>query len=155
MLSVRQSRRRAYTLVELVLVVAIIAVFGAMAMPRLGSAANSNRAKVAANKIAADLKMMRLTARASSANTSTEFDVSNSRYTLTGMARTGSVDPVISLAGFPYNCTFRFAGSSATAAIVTYAPTGLPNAGLTIVVACGSATKTVVVDATTGAATVQ
>jgi prepilin-type N-terminal cleavage/methylation domain-containing protein len=86
-----QRKRRAFTLIELMLVIAIMAVFSAMAMPRYGRSLARYRADVTARRIAADMALVQTRARAMGATRSMTFSLVEGRYQLTG-----EVDPTTS-----------------------------------------------------------
>jgi len=75
----------AFTLVELMIVMAIIATLAFMAVPRFNNALAPRRAEMAAGRIAADLDYARRHARATSSAIVVQFDASRSTYTLIGV----------------------------------------------------------------------
>lgn len=142
---------KAYTIVELVMVIAIIGIVAGLAMPRFSSAVNSNRADVAARRVAADLAMLRLAARASSTSTTVTFSTTDNTYAMTGVSRTTGATQTVSLSSFPYYCKVSLA--SGTTASLTYNQYGVPTANLTVYLDCGKFRRTVTVDTTSGTPT--
>ena len=69
--------RQGFTLVELVMVLGIIALLGAIAVPRYAEAINRYRARVAAEQIVRVLELSQATARQRSTAISVWFDVAN------------------------------------------------------------------------------
>lgn len=65
--------RRGFTLVELVIVLAVISLIAGMAVPRYASASARYRVKAAARRVAADLEMARRLARANSGPVQVRF----------------------------------------------------------------------------------
>lgn len=68
-----QRARRGYTLAELVVVIAIMAVVGGVAIPRLTSGNERYKCRAAAEQIAGIIRESMLEARATSSPTSIEF----------------------------------------------------------------------------------
>jgi type II secretion system protein H len=153
-----QRRHRAFSLIEVVVVMAIIAVVAALAVPRFGSASDRFGAAAAARRIAADLELARAQAINRSAARQVTFDVSSNKYQLIGTA--GLDKPTAShqvkLADAPYHSrlvsAFSQTGSGVT---VTFDGYGVPDTAGPIVVERNGQQRTVVLDAGSGRATVQ
>lgn len=79
--------RRAYTLIELVLVLAIITLVGAMAAPRWAGSVNRARVTAAVQRITADLRAASAQARATSTPVTVTFSTAKADYTISN-ART-------------------------------------------------------------------
>src|SRR3954468_24220391 len=75
-------RALAFSLFELLFVIAIIAIVAAMAMPRYGRSVARYRAECAAKRVAADLALARSTAKAVSAERIVTFNTVAGSYTL-------------------------------------------------------------------------
>lgn len=147
--------RRGLTLVELVTVLAIVAVLAAMVVPRYGNAINRYRVDAAARRVAADIAFAQSRARALSTSRSIWFDINDGTYLLnseTGFnsASTYSID----LTADPYDCTIGTANFGGTATI-TFNGYGFPASAGTIQLQSGNATRIVSVDPNSGAATLQ
>lgn len=145
-------------MIDLVLVVAIISVLGAIAVPRYLAAPSRYCAAAAGQRIVADLMLAQMVAKTSSAGQAVSFNVASNNYQLTGYAGPlgGPVQSnyTISLAADPYKATLVSANFNTTAQ-VTFDRFGQPDNGGTVVVQCGSLQKTITVDANTGKVTVQ
>lgn len=101
------SRRRAYTLAELVTVIIIVGILAAVAIPTFGNSVGRNRALGAANRLAADLRYAAAVARQAAAPRGLRFDETNKRYTVAGINdpdRPGQAY-VVKLADDPYYVT--------------------------------------------------
>ena len=145
-----------FTLVELVVVAAIVAVTAAIAVPRYTSSLSRYRADMAARRVAADLGMARNRAKVQGTTQTVLFTVSNDSYTLPGLpALDRPSDPytvVISATPFLADLVSASFGGSTTASFNGY---GAPAAGGSVVVQAGAIQKTVLLDANTGEAKVQ
>lgn len=143
-------RRQGFTIVELVMVVAIIGIVAGIAMPRFTSAADSNRADVAARRLMADLAMLRLAARSTSASTSVTFTTSTNSYVMTGAGRVVGETNTVKLSDFPYSCKIKLPAGAASATL-SYNQYGVPTSSMTVYIESGKFRRTVTVDANTGA----
>ena len=148
--------RKAFSLLELAMVLFIMGVIVAIAMPRYANSLASYRATLAARRIAADLALARQTAWATGASRVATFTQASSRYQLVGassLERT-TAPYVVDLAAGPYCATLQ-AVSLGGATSITFDGYGFPDRGGQIVVQSGSSRKTVVIDPATGNATLQ
>src|SRR5437763_12147293 len=76
--------RGAFSLIELMLVIAIIAVVSAMALPRYSNSLHAYRATMAAKRIASDLQLAQFRARSLSTTRTVTFTAAASSYQLAG-----------------------------------------------------------------------
>lgn len=145
-----------FTLLEVILVTAIIAVCAAMAIPRYGSAAGRHQANLAARRVAADLRQAQLCAKAISASCTVTFTVATSRYQLTsvspldGSSGTYTVDLTIP----PYKARIVSVSFNGTAQVV-FSGWGLPDNAGSVVIASGSEQRTVALNKETGEVSIQ
>lgn len=134
----------------------IMVIFTAIAAPRYARSIAYWRVDTAARRMAADLNWARSLARTQSASQSVVFSTSNSTYTLSGVndpdkpTRTYSVN----LASDPYKSTLSSVSFGGTSTL-TFDGFGSPSSSGTAVLTCGSATKTITVNADDGAVSVQ
>jgi len=148
--------RSAFSLLELLLTLAIIATLSAIAVPRFGMSAVRYRADLAAHRVVCDLQLVRSTARAGSSSRNVEFRPNQDDYVISGII---PLDPhmiayTVDLRDRPYEAALvsaEFGGDSA----VTFNGWGLPDSGGTVVLSVGAEQRTIVLDAETGEASVQ
>lgn len=97
-------RARAFSLVELVIVVVILGVVATVAVPRFAGAVTGQRAEMAAMRVMTDLSLVEEMARSSSRGYTVAFDAPGLSYSVTDA---GVDDPVgaVSLGLEPYRLT--------------------------------------------------
>lgn len=140
-----------FSLIEMTLVVAIMAIFAAIAAPRYGHATGRYRLDLAARQVAADLRMAQSAAKAASASRSVAFTVATDCYFLSGIpSLDGRVEGyTVCLADEPFKADLTAANFNETGT-VTFSGWGLPNYGGSVILAVGSQQKTIVVNGETG-----
>ena len=147
-----------FSLVELVMVVVIIAILAAMAVPRFADSLAHRRVEAAARRIAADLALAQRRARATSASQTVTFNTGEHTYGIEGardLDHPGDVYEV-SLLDDPYGVVITAIDFGAdTPRKIVFDGYGVPDSGGTIVVEAGGNQETVTVDPDTGRATVQ
>ena len=149
-------RQAAFTLLELVLVLAIITVLAGIAVPRYAAAQQNFRADAAAQRLVADLAMARLRARSQSNSQTVVFNLASSQYQMPGVQdlKNPANTYTVLLSGVPYQAklvSVDFGGTSQA----TFDGYGMPNCGGTVVISAGGVQRTVVLDANSGKANVQ
>jgi prepilin-type N-terminal cleavage/methylation domain-containing protein len=145
-----------FTLIELVIVLAIMAVFSAIAIPRYGASAARYRADLAARRVVADLALAQSKAKGTSSTTSVVFYVSTNRYQLPQLSSPDGMGGTytVGLGEQPYAANLVSADFAGDAQI-TFNGWGLPDSGGTVVLISGTEQRTVTVNAETGMATIQ
>ena len=151
-----RSAQKAFTLLEVVCVLVIIAVIAAIASPRYATALTNYRADGIARRIVADLDQARLTAQSTSASVTVIFDVPGNRYDipLVPSLNDPGVGVAVDLSVEPYRARLVSASIGGDGEVI-FNGYGIPDSGGTIAVACGSSTRVVVLDQETGLGTVQ
>lgn len=150
-------KRRGFSLLELTIVVMILGIMAAIAMPNWTWLLAKYRVDSAAQRIVVDLNRTQSLAYATSSTKTVTFTVAQSRYQIPGLkdldhpAATYTVD----LTAEPYRATLVsavFGGSSQ----ISYNGFGQPTvAGGTIVVESGGQQRTITVDAASGKGSIQ
>jgi prepilin-type N-terminal cleavage/methylation domain-containing protein len=149
---VRRVASRAFSLFELAIVTAIIAIFAAIAIPRFGSSIALRQVEGAALRIAADLELARRHAMTASINQEVRFvGGQNSGYTLVGLTHpdNSGEEYVVSQAGDLNNVeavSIDFGGDL----VVIFDMYGKPDSGGTVEIRAGDHYRTVTLDAETG-----
>jgi type II secretory pathway pseudopilin PulG len=157
------ARRRtvaSFSLLELVMVLAIVAVMAAVAIPRMSSSTVRYRAEVAAHRLAADLAWAQRHAMAKSASQEVYFDLLSDAYWLYGIESLNRDygDTWVKLGEAPYHARIVSAFGKTVAHSGTslfFDGYGQPDVSGDVIIAAGDEQRTVTVDADTGKATVQ
>lgn len=161
---------RAFSMLELVVVLAITATLAGIAVPRFARSIARSRADAAASRLVADLELARARARSTSRPREVRFVASGTAYVLQSepTATTAAAAYLVDLEAQPYAA--RITGLTLAAAVspgaaVSTTPTaaasrtiifdafGTPVRAATIDLAVGSEKRRITVDASSGRAT--
>lgn len=129
------SSRRAFTLIELVVVMAILGIVAAIAAPRFGASMARRRLDNCEHRLIADFEMARRLSRTRSASITMTFSTVRDDYTIVGLAdlTTGASSYTVDLTRPPYNAVIQSAlfGGNET---VVFNGFGLPDSPGTVIV---------------------
>lgn len=147
-----QTPRSGFTLVELVMVLAIAAVVAAMAAPRWGRSMARWQVDAAARRLVADLTWAQSRARITSSEQTVNFNLSAGQYQLVGVADPDhpAIIYTVSLGQAPYRCAIVSAAPADANGNVSFDGYGTPSAGGAIVLQCGDFQRSVQVSAAAG-----
>ena len=152
--------RRAFSLLELTLVLMVMGVLAALAVPRYANALARYRADAAARRVVADLDLARTTARSSGTSYTVVFNAASKSYQVLNIADPDHPNATytVSLSEDPYNAKLSsasFGGGVSTSAQVTFDGFGSPDNDGTITLQSGVFQRIITLTAATGKATVQ
>lgn len=146
----RPPTRRGFTLLELVLVAAIVGVIAMIAAPRYSSSLWNYRADAAAQRLAADLRLARDTARLTSRSTTISFTAAFiGQYSIINVAPldTASGTYAVNLSRDPYRATMDSVTIGGGGMALIFDGFGTPRDTAVISVRCGPMRRVVRVDA--------
>ncbi len=147
--------RGGYSLVELIIVLAILVVLWGIAAPRYSNSICLHRSEEAARRIAADLNLARSQAMMTSKSQTVIFDTTYNTYSMAGVTGLDNraVNYNVNLAADPYDCTFVSVNFNNTTQVTFDRFGSSDNAGQ-IIVQCGGIQTTVTLESSAGKATV-
>lgn len=142
----RMRGRRAFSLVEVVIALAIVGTIAAIAAPRLAGRMDRAALDAAAARIGREIELVRDRARASSSSATIAFDLGQGRFTVAGVDLSGIGDGsgVIDLSRSPYGITIAAANFGGRTGI-EIGPYGTPKRSGAIEIRRGNDSRIVVV----------
>ena len=146
----------AFTLLELVLVIAIVATLAAIAVPKYARAICRYRAEMAGRRIVADLDLVRHNARFTGSSRTVTFRTAGNRYEIPDLPdiNNPALPYTVHLGDEPYLAELVSVDFNTTSSVV-FDAYGRPDSGGKIVVRSGQTTQTVLVNADSGEASLQ
>ncbi len=145
-----------FSMLELLLVMAIMATLAVIGVPRYQGSLARYRADLAARRIVADLSQAQSSAKAASASRTVAFSVATNTYQVPELSsldgNSGSYS--VALSERPYEAGLISANFAGDAQIV-FNGWGIPDSGGTVTLTVGSEQRTVAVDTETGRASIQ
>jgi prepilin-type N-terminal cleavage/methylation domain-containing protein len=150
----RFTSRRGFSLIELVICLAIVVTVAGLASVRFSGSAQRARIDAAANKIVSMIDDCRGRALTSGAETKIDFDVGNSRLTVKGTVTDDATLDTLNLAAAPYSVKLTAADFNGSAEL-HFTTFGRPLAGGFIDLSLGGHSKRIALDSETGRAKIQ
>ncbi len=153
MLTVRHT---GFTLLDLMMAIAIIAIVASIATPRYANALTRYRADAAARRVAADFQLARQTAKSTSSSRTVTFDAANHSYVIPNVREFDTAGTMyrVQLQDPPYQAQIVSVDLGGDWQII-FDGFGIPDSGGLVIVQSGDYQYTVVVDPETGVAKVQ
>jgi prepilin-type N-terminal cleavage/methylation domain-containing protein len=145
-----------FGLLEVVIVMAIMVTFAAIALPRYGDAVVRHQADLAAQRVVTDLLQAQSYAKTTSVSCTVSFDAAAETYDLTGVPSFDgdSGDYQVNLSRDPYDAKLGAIDLGGDGEVV-FDGWGMPDSGGTIAVSSGAEQRTVAIDGDTGQVSIQ
>ena len=150
------ARHVGFTLIDLVVAMAVIVIVAAIATPRYANSLTRYRAEAAARRVAADFQLARQTAKSTSSSRTITFDAADHSYVIPNVRELDTTGTTYSvqLQDPPYQAQIAFVDLGGDWETI-FDGFGIPDAGGFVIVQVGDYQYTVVVDPETGIAEVQ
>ena len=140
-----RSAPRAFTLFELAIVVAILGVVAAIAIPRFAGATTRYRLDLAVDRVEGDAVLAAEWARSAGRAHVMTFDIAGEGYTIaSGADGAGGTRAEVLLGGEPYRCDLQSVSIVGGGNKLVFDGYGRPTAGASLVLRLGDESRTVV-----------
>ena len=148
--------RQGFSLLELVMVIAIMCIVAAIAVPRYAQAAARYHIDVAARRIVQDLTLASRQARNAGASRTVTFNATGTQYTISDLAGLDKAAQGyrVDLLAEPYCSRIDSADFGGDRAVI-FNGFGQADSGGQVVLKSGDLTRTITLDAASGKASVQ
>ena len=145
-------RLRGFSLIELVVVLAVIVVWGAIAVPRFGSAVRHQRLNAAVRRVARDLSDAQRRAYFTSHQVTVRFDTDDNRYEVEGTPDPDHPGEAywVYLGEDPYRARLISVDFGDSALKAKFDAFGMPIDGGLVTIGVGGVTRSVSVDQDSG-----
>lgn len=142
---------RAMTIVEVVVVLVVISILSAIAVPRYAGFSANQRLEAAANRVRADLALAQRLAKYSSSSQTVRFYIASDRYTLPNLPSPDHASGVyaVPLGADPYRVQIANANFGGDA-ILVFNGYGEPDSDGTVTIKTGNRTRTIQLQSGTG-----
>lgn len=149
----RRANLSGFSLIELVMVLMIVGILAAIAVPRYAAALGRYRAASAAQRVVAELALARSNARQASVACTVAFTPAQARLVITWQPPDAAVPltRTTNLAASPYEVQMTSASFGGDAS-VTFDGYGVPDSGGTVVLTSGGVSRTIELNAHSGKA---
>lgn len=145
-----------FTLIDLILSLAVIVIVAAIATPRYYNSLTRYRADAAARRVAADMALTQRTAKSTGASKTISFDSVNNRYQISSLTKLDNSDEpyIVNLQDPPYQAQLGLIDLGGDWK-VTFDGFGLPDSGGFVDVQAGDVSYRVTLNAETGATSIE
>jgi prepilin-type N-terminal cleavage/methylation domain-containing protein len=152
----RPHTRRAFSIIEITIVLMIIAVVSGLAIIRFNSATTTYRLDLAARRVMQDIQLAQTRARTTCRSRSMQFLDRDDSYHLIGESplKPSDTDYRVTLSDAPFNVKIDKAKGSDAGTTLTFDGWGEVQQGFEIVISAGSQQRTITIKQTNGAVSV-
>ena len=149
--------RPAFTLIELVVTVLVMGILASAAVPRFADSLHYHRAESAAERVAADMRLVRQHSKSASKSLQMVFSGGTNSYTIAGLPHIdrATEDYSVVLSDWPYLGSLTSIKLSSGGNILSFNGYGIPDSDAEIQVESGGHARTVKLVAETNKVTIE